>query len=100
MTPSLFALFLGAFAIGTTEFVPTGVLPNIAGDLGVTIPTAGYLISAYAAGVAIGGPIMAIITAGFERKATLLGLMALFVVGNLLCALAPSYGWLMGARLL
>lgn len=94
----LFSLFLAAFAIGTTEFVVTGILPDVAGDLGISIPTAGYLISGYAAGVAIGGPIVAILTAGFERKATLIGLMVLFVVGNALCALAPSYGWLMAAR--
>lgn len=100
MSLPLLALFLAAFAIGTTEFVITGILPNVAGDLGVSIPTAGYLISGYALGVAIGGPIMAIVTAGLERKLTLLGLMGIFVVGNLLCAAAPSYGWLMAARVI
>ncbi|MEJ0012661.1 MAG: MFS transporter [Bauldia sp.] len=94
----LFSLFLTAFAIGTTEFVVTGILPDVAGDLGVSIPAAGYLISGYATGVAIGGPVMAILTAGLERKTTLIGLMALFVFSNVLCALAPSYGWLMAAR--
>jgi DHA1 family inner membrane transport protein len=96
----LFALFLAAFCIGTTEFVVTGILPDVAGDLGVSIPTAGYLISGYAGGVAVLGPIVAIITAGFERKTTLVVLVALFVVGNALCALAPSYGWLMTARVI
>lgn len=76
----------------------TGILPDVAGDLGISIPTAGYLISGYATGVAIGGPFMAILTAGLERKTTLIGLMTIFVVGNVLCALAPSYGWLMAAR--
>jgi DHA1 family inner membrane transport protein len=96
----IFALFLGAFAIGTTEFVVTGILPNVASDLGVSIPTAGYLISGYAAGVAILGPFVAILTARFERKATLLGLILLYIAGNALCALAPTYGWLMTARVI
>jgi DHA1 family inner membrane transport protein len=96
----IFALFLGAFAIGTTEFVVTGILPNVAADLGVSIPTAGYLISGYAAGVAVLGPFVAIFTSRFERKATLVGLLALYVAGNALCALAPTYGWLMVARVI
>ncbi|HVZ12939.1 MAG TPA: MFS transporter [Bauldia sp.] len=95
----IFALALATFAVGTSEFIIAGLLPRVAADLGVTIPTAGYLISAYAAGVAVGGPIVAILTAGFERKATLLGLMGLFIIGSGLCALAPSYGWLIGARI-
>lgn len=99
MPLALFSLFLAAFSIGTTEFIVAGILPNVAGDLHVDIPTAGYLISGYAMGVAIGGPIMALLTGGFERRATLLALLVLFVLGNALCALAPSYGWLMAARL-
>jgi DHA1 family inner membrane transport protein len=99
MPLALLSLFLAAFAIGTTEFIVAGILPNIAGDLGVDIPTAGYLISGYAIGVAVGGPVVALITGGLERKATLLVLLAIFVVGNALCALAPSYGLLMTARL-
>ena len=99
MPLSIFALFLAVFAIGTTEFVIAGILPQVAGDLGISIPTAGSLISGYAAGVAVGGPIVAIMTSRFERKATLLGLMTIFIIGNALCALAPSYGWLMGARI-
>ena len=95
----IFALFLAAFAIGTTEFVIAGILTDVASDLGVSIPTAGSLISGYAAGVAIGGPIVALITSRFERKATLLGLMTIFIIGNAFCALAPSYGWLMAARI-
>ena len=99
MPLQLLALALAAFSVGTTEFIIAGILPAIARDLGVTIPTAGYLISGYAAGVAVGGPIIAIVTAGLERKATLLGLMTLFIAGNVLCALAPAYGWLMAARI-
>jgi len=100
MPLALFSLFLAAFSIGTTEFIVAGILPNIAGDLGVDIPTAGYLISGYAIGVAVGGPIVALVTGGFERRATLLVLLGIFVAGNVFCALAPSYGWLMTARLL
>ena len=99
MPLQLLALALAAFSVGTTEFIIAGILPAIARDLGVTIPTAGYLISGYAAGVAVGGPIIAIVTAGLERKATLLGLMTLFIAGNVLCALAPAYSWLMAARI-
>ena len=62
MNPALVALFLGAFSIGTTEFVPAGLLPDIARDLDVSVPVAGLLISAYAAGVAIGGPIVSLLT--------------------------------------
>lgn len=98
MPLALFSLFLAAFCIGTTEFIVAGILPNIAGDLGVDIPTAGYLISGYAIGVAVGGPIVALVTGGFERRATLLVLLTVFVAGNAFCALAPSYGWLMTAR--
>ena len=95
----ILALFLATFSIGTTEFVIAGLLPDVAGDLGISIPKAGSLISVYAAGVAIGGPIVAILTNRFERKATLLGLMAMFILGNAMCALAPSYSWLMAARI-
>jgi DHA1 family inner membrane transport protein len=100
MSLAIFSLFLAAFSIGTSEFIVAGILPNIAGDLGVDIPTAGYLISGYAIGVAIGGPIVALITGGFERRATLLVLLSIFVAGSAFCAVAPSYGWLMVARLL
>lgn len=98
MSLPLLALFLAAFAVGTTEFIIAGLLPEIASDLGVSIATAGLLISGYAAGVAIGGPIVAIATTRFERRATLLGLMAVFLAGNALCALSPSYAWLLAAR--
>ncbi|RRZ97065.1 MFS transporter [Erwinia sp. 198] len=100
MPVSLLALALSAFAIGTTEFVIMGLLPEVAGDLGVTIPSAGWLISGYALGVAIGAPIMALLTAKLPRKKTLILLMSIFIVGNVLCALAYSYNLLMMARVI
>ena len=98
MPVSLLALALSAFAIGTTEFVIMGLLPEVASDLHVSIPTAGWLISGYALGVAIGAPIMALLTAKLPRKRTLILLMSIFIVGNALCALAYSYNLLMLAR--
>ncbi|AGB83789.1 TPA: MFS transporter [Serratia rubidaea] len=100
MPVSLLALALSAFAIGTTEFVIMGLLPDVAGDLQVSIPAAGWLISGYALGVAIGAPIMALLTASLPRKKTLLLLMAIFIVGNVMCALGYSYGFLMLARII
>lgn len=98
MPLALFALAVASFGIGTTEFVIMGLLPDIAADLGVTIPAAGLLITGYALGVVVGGPIIAIATAKLPRKTTLIGLAVLFVIGNLLCAIAPDYGLLMAAR--
>jgi DHA1 family inner membrane transport protein len=89
---------MGAFGIGTSEFVIMGLLPNVAADLHVSIDIAGLLITGYALGVVIGAPIVAVATASWPRKATLLGLAATFVVGNLCCAMAPDYAWLMVAR--
>ncbi|MES4614435.1 MAG: MFS transporter [Ewingella sp.] len=100
MPVSLLALALSAFAIGTTEFVIMGLLPNVANDLQVSIPLAGWLISGYALGVAIGAPIMAVLTAKLPRKKTLLLLMTIFIFGNLMCALSYSYGFLMLARVI
>jgi len=100
MPVSLLALALSAFAIGTTEFVIMGLLPEVAGGLYVSIPTAGWLISGYALGVAIGAPIMALVTAKLPRKSTLLLLMLIFIIGNALCALAYSYNLLMLARVI
>lgn len=96
---AIYALALAAFAIGTAEFVISGILPPLAGDLGVTIPVAGLLVSAYAAGVAVGGPLLTIATARFSQKAVLVGVMALFAASQLLCASAPDYGMLLAARL-
>ena len=98
MNLPLFALAVAAFGIGTTEFVILGLLPEVAQDLAVTIPAAGMLVSAYALGVAVGGPILAVATARLPRKTTLAWLMALFILGNVGCALAPNYQWLMVAR--
>jgi len=94
----LFALAVAAFGIGTTEFVIMGLLPDVARDLGVSAPAAGMLVSGYAIGVAAGAPILAIVTAKWQRKRALVGLMGLFIVGNVLCALAPNYNFLMLAR--
>ncbi|MDB5991954.1 MAG: transporter of the superfamily [Herbaspirillum sp.] len=98
MPLALLVLALSAFAIGTTEFVIMGLLPDVAHSLSVSIPAAGWLISVYALGVAIGAPIMAVLTASLPRKRALLLLMAIFVVGNMLCAIAFDYGFLMVAR--
>ncbi|MET1080020.1 MAG: MFS transporter [Pseudomonas sp.] len=100
MPLSLLVLALSAFAIGTTEFVIMGLLPEVAADLGVSIPGAGWLITGYALGVAIGAPLMALITSSWPRKAALLLLMGIFIGGNLFCALASDYSMLMLARVL
>jgi MFS transporter, DHA1 family, inner membrane transport protein len=94
------ALALGGFAIGTTEFVTMGVLPDIAADVGVDIPTAGHLISAYALGVVVGAPVIAALGARLPRRTLLVGLMAAFLVGNLLTVAAPGYRTMMVARFL
>ncbi|WP_186102679.1 MFS transporter [Burkholderia gladioli] len=94
----LFALAIAAFGIGTTEFVIMGLLPDVARDLAVSIPAAGLLVSGYALGVTIGAPILAVVTAKMPRRQALLGLIGVFIAGNLLCAIAPGYGLLMAAR--
>jgi DHA1 family inner membrane transport protein len=96
----LLALAIAAFGIGTTEFVIMGLLPNVARDLSVSIPAAGMLVSGYALGVTIGAPIVAIATSGMPRKRALMSLIGLFIVGNLLCAIAPGYALLMVARVI
>ena len=98
MPIGLLVLTLAAFAIGTTEFIIAGILPNLAADFRVSIPTAGLLVTVYATAVAIGGPILAIATAKAPRKPLIVFLLALFSVGQALCALAPSYAWLMAGR--
>ncbi|MET0993693.1 MAG: MFS transporter [Mycobacterium sp.] len=95
---AVLALALGGFGIGTTEFVAMGLLPDIAVSLGITEPTAGHVISAYALGVVIGAPLIACLAARLNRKTLLLVLMAVFTLGNLASVLAPSYGTLMAAR--
>jgi len=94
----ILALAVASFCIGTTEFVIMGLLPEVAADLGVTIPAAGLLVTGYALGVVVGAPVIAIITARMPRKPVLIALAALFALGNLLCAVAPTYGLLMAAR--
>lgn len=94
----LIALALSAFAIGTTEFVIMGLLPDVARDLSVSIPSAGLLVSGYALGVAAGAPLLAVLTSKLPRKAALQALMLVFIVGNILCALAGDYRMLMIAR--
>jgi DHA1 family inner membrane transport protein len=96
----ILALAAASFGIGTTEFVIMGLLPDIARDFGVTIPQAGYLVTGYAMGVVVGAPLVAIATARLPRKTALLALMGVFIIGNLGCALAPSYALLMAARIL
>ena len=100
MSPLLFALFLATFAIGTTEFAVVGLLPGHRRRSGTSISQTGLLVSGYAIGVAIGGPVIVGLTSSQPRKRTLLQLCAIFVVGHALAALAPDYGWLMGARVL
>jgi DHA1 family inner membrane transport protein len=100
MPLALWALALSAFAIGTTEFVIVGLIPTIAASLGVSVPSAGLLVSLYALGVAVGAPVLTALSGRIPRKQLLLALMALFTVGNLLAWLAPGYATLMAARVL
>ncbi|MFI1187260.1 MFS transporter [Streptomyces californicus] len=100
MPLALLALAVSAFGIGTTEFVMMGLLPNVADDLHTSVPTAGYLVSAYAIGVVLGAPLLTGLGSRVPRKKMLLLLMALFTVGNLASALAPDFGWLIAGRLL
>ncbi|GAB2495900.1 MFS transporter [Nocardiopsis aegyptia] len=100
MPLALFALALGAFAIGTTEFVIMGLLPEVARDLDVPISTAGYLISAYAGGVVVGAPLLTALSTRLPRKTVLLLFMGVFLVGNLATVVADSYGAVFAARVL
>ena len=100
MPLALFALMLSAFAIGTTEFVIVGLIPTVAQDLGVSLPSAGLLVSLYALGVAVGAPILTALTARVPRKTLVLGLMLLFTIGNLVAWQSPNYTSLIAARIL
>jgi predicted MFS family arabinose efflux permease len=100
MPIALFALTLSAFAIGTTEFVIVGLIPTMAADLGVSLPSAGLLVSLYALGVAVGAPVLTALTGNWKRKYVLLAVMSLFVAGNLLAWQAPGYNTLVLARIL
>lgn len=94
----LFALFLAAFAFGTTEFVIAGILPDVASGLGVSIPFAGYLVSGYALGVAVGGPLLTMATRHVSRRTILVALTVAFCLGQIACALAPSFAAMLAFR--
>lgn len=100
MPLALYALTAGAFGIGVTEFVIMGLLLEVSADLHVSLSAAGLLISGYALGVVVGAPVLTILTGRWPRKAVLVGLMVVFTIGNLACALAPDYTTLMAARVL
>lgn len=100
MPLALFALTISAFAIGTTEFVIVGLVPTIAQQLAISLPSAGMLVSIYALGVAIGAPVLTALTGRLPRKQLLVALMVLFTAGNLLAWQAPGYMTLIVARLL
>ncbi|GGD33910.1 MFS transporter [Aureimonas glaciei] len=100
MPLALYALTAGAFGIGVTEFVIMGLLLDVGADLGVSTSAAGFLISGYAIGVVVGAPLLTVLTSRWPRKTVLLALMGIFIAGNLACALAPTYGLLMAARVL
>lgn len=96
---ALFALAVGAFAIGTTEFTPMGLLPVIADGVGADIPKAGMLVTAYAVGVMLGAPAMTLLFDRYGKRSALMSLMLIFTVGNLLSAFSPNYATLLASRL-
>ncbi|UZK70341.1 MFS transporter [Sphingomonas sp. S1-29] len=96
----LLALATGGFAIGTTEFATMSLLPFVAEGLGIDEPTAGHIISAYAIGVVVGAPVLAVLSARIRRRALLVALMLFFALGNALSAVAPSYRWMLAFRFL
>jgi MFS transporter, DHA1 family, inner membrane transport protein len=100
MLLALYALTAGAFGIGVTEFVIMGLLLEVGAEFGVSVQAAGWLISGYALGVVVGAPLLTAMTGRWPRKRVLLGLMVIFTLGNAACAFAPSYGFLMAARVL
>ena len=100
MPIALYALTAGAFGIGVTEFVIMGLLLEVGAEFGVSVQAAGWLISGYALGVVVGAPLLTAMSGRWSRKSVLMGLMVIFTLGNAACALAPSYGFLMAARVL
>lgn len=100
MPLAIFALAVAAFAVGTAEFIVSGILPPLANDLGVSIPMAGLLVTVYALGVAIGGPVFSVLTARLPLKPLVVAVMLLFTVSQVLCAVAPDYGLLLAARII
>ncbi|MBD0745843.1 MFS transporter [Streptomyces sp. CBMA152] len=99
MPLALLALAIGAFGIGTTEFVIMGLLPEVADTFDVTIPTAGYLVTGYALGVVLGAPLMTVLGTRISRKRMLMLLMGFFIVGNVLSAVAPVFGLMLAGRI-
>lgn len=100
MPLALLALAIGAFGIGTTEFVILGLLPQVADDFGVSVPTAGYLVTGYALGVVAGAPLMTVLGTKISRKRMLMLLMGLFILGNLVSALAPVFAVMLTGRVI
>jgi DHA1 family inner membrane transport protein len=100
MRKPLIALAISAFAIGTSEFIIMGLLPDLARSFAVSIPKAGLLVSGYALSVTLGSPFVALALSRVDRKRALLILMSIFMAGNVLCALAPTYSLLMVARVM
>lgn len=98
MPLALLALAIGAFGIGTTEFVIMGLLPEVAHDYHVSIPTAGFLVTGYALGVVLGAPLMTVLGTKVSRKRMLMLLMGLFIMGNVLSAVAPFFGVMLAGR--
>jgi DHA1 family inner membrane transport protein len=96
----LIALIVASFAIGTSEFVIVGLVPELARNFAVSVPQAGYLITAYALGVTFGSPFVAVLVGRWQRRTALISLMGVFVLGNALCALAPGYWTMMAARVI
>lgn len=100
MPLALYALALAAFAVGTTEFIIAGLLPTMAADLGVSIPATGLLVTGYALGVAVGGPVLALVTSHWPRRPVIIAMVALYAAGHVLCAVAPDYTVLLVARVM
>jgi len=100
MRKPLLALTVAAFGIGTSEFIIVGLLPQLSQNFDVSIPKAGILVSAYALSVTFGSPLVALALGHMDRKRALLILLSIFIVGNAMCALSPSFGLLLGARIL
>ncbi|SDI96909.1 MFS transporter, DHA1 family, inner membrane transport protein [Actinokineospora alba] len=98
MPLALLALAIGAFGIGTTEFVIMGVLPQVAAEFGVSIPTAGWLVTGYALGVVLGAPVLTVLGTKVSRKKMLMLLMGLFIIGNAISAAAPTFGAMLAGR--
>lgn len=99
MPIGLFALAISAFAIGTTEFVIVGLIPEMARDLAVSVPTTGLLVGLYALAITLGAPTVTALTGRVPRRSLAIGLMAIFTLGNLIAAFAPGYGVLIAGRI-